>query len=108
VSAVEKDSSIIEALKALKARFGETLQVDDRWEGDLMAVGVSRHGHPDRLVYFCTFQRGTGRYYVDLEAPAPPGSQLPYEQGETFEDVDFETLASIVSRHLGVVPGEAA
>jgi len=105
---VNKDRSIIAALRELKIRFGDALEVTDHWDGDLMAVGVSRSGHPDVLVYFCTFQRGPGRYYVDLESPAPPGSQLLYSQRERFEDVDFEVLAGVVARHLGLIPREAA
>jgi hypothetical protein len=101
---VEKDSSIIDALTALTERFGEALEVADHWEGDLMAVGVAVPKRPDRLVYFCTYQREPGRYYVDLESAAPVGSQLPYEQGETFEDVDFDSLATIISRHLDISP----
>jgi hypothetical protein len=101
---VEKDGSVFETLNELKARFGDALKFADRWEGDLMAAGVSGPGHPDLLVYFCTFQRGPGRYYVDLESPARPGSQLRYEQGQTFEDVDFETLAAIVSRQSRTDP----
>ena len=93
---MEKDESIIGTLKDLRARFGDALMVVDHWDADLMAVGVSSPGHPDRLVYVCTFQRRPGHYYVDLESPPPSGSQLPYEQGEAFEDVDFETLAAIV------------
>lgn len=50
--------------------------------------------------YFCTFERKPGRYDVGLESPAPPGSTLPYVQVEAFDDVDFDTLAAIVSQHL--------
>jgi hypothetical protein len=53
-----KDGAIIETLNKLQARFGAALKVADRWEGDLMAVGVSGSGHPDLIVCFCTFERG--------------------------------------------------
>jgi len=101
---VEKDDSIVAAVTALQARFGEALHLSDQWDGDLMAIGVCGPDRPERLVYFCTFQRATGRYYVDLESPAPTGSNLPYIQGDTFEDVDFDTLVGIVARHLDLVP----
>lgn len=95
----------MEAVAALEARFGDGLKVADHWEGDLMSVGVARPGSPDRLVHFSTFQRASGRYYVDLESPAPATSELPYEQGDTFDDVDFEELVTIVSRHLDLSRG---
>jgi hypothetical protein len=31
---------------------------------------------------------------------------MPYEQGESFDDVDLETLVSIVSRHLRLIAGD--
>ena len=99
---MEKDPSIVQAVAALEGRFGAALKVADHWEADLMSIGVTGSGAPDVLVYFSTFRRAPGRYYVDLESPAPVGSNLPYQQGETFDDVDFEELASLVSRHLGL------
>jgi hypothetical protein len=101
--AVEKDNSIIAAVTALQTRFGETLHLSDHWDGDLMAIGVCGD-QPNRLVYFSTFQRAAGHYYVDLESPAPAGSSLPYRQGERLDDVDFDTLVAIVAHHLNLVP----
>jgi len=99
---MEKHPSVVEALAALRARFGDELTVVDHWEGDLMAIGVARADALDCLVYLSTAQRAPGRYYVDLELPAPSGSDLPYQQGERFADVDFDKLVDIVSRHLGL------
>jgi hypothetical protein len=101
---VEKDNSITSAMSVLQARFGDALRISDQWDGDLMAIGVCALDQPERLVYFSSFQRTAGHYYVDLESAAPPGSDLPYVQEETFEDVDLETLLGIVARHLDLVP----
>lgn len=100
---LQKDQSVTHALDLLRAKFGDALVVEDHWDADLMAIGLTSHGNPGLLVYFCTFNREPGRYYVDLEFPAPPGSDRRSVQGEAFEDVDFDTLAAIVSRHLNLV-----
>lgn len=97
---LEKDESIIRTLHSLRERFGDALMVVDHWDADLVAVGVATLASARPLVYFSTWKREPGRYYVDLEWPAAPNSDQPYEQGEKFEDVDFETLISIVARHL--------
>ena len=102
VSALEKDRSVIDTVAALQARLGNDLVAVDHWEADLTATGVARSSNPARLVYFSILDRAPNRYYVDLEFPPRDGSDLPYEQGDRFDDVDFEQLVSIVSRHLSL------
>jgi hypothetical protein len=102
MDSLEKDQSVISTLHSLRERFGDALTIVDHWDADLVAVGVAALASPSPLVYFSTWKCEPGRYYVDLEWPARPNSDQPYEQGEKFDDVDFETLVSIVSRHLNL------
>ena len=102
MSRLEKDASVLDTLTALQARLGDSLIPIDHWEADLMAVGVARSDSPGRVVYFSTYGHRPNRYYVDLEFPAPAGSELPYTQGEQFDDVDFDALLAIVARHLSL------
>ena len=102
MSALRKDRSVIDTVAALQARLGSDLVVVDHWDADLTATGVGRSSDPARLVYFSILDRAPNRYYVDLEFPPQDGSDLPYEEGERFDDVDFEQLVSIVSRHLSL------
>ena len=105
---MEKDASIVRAVAALEAHFGDDLLVADHWDADLMAIGVSARSEPARLVYLSTFRRAPGRFYAELELPSAPGSAVPYEKGEVFADVDLDTLTEIVARHLGLTSGPAA
>jgi hypothetical protein len=103
IGSIEKDTSVLSALESLRRRYSDgTLKIVDHWDGDLMAVCVSSTQNPDRLVYFSTCGLPTGRYYVELEYPPRAGSELPYEQGEIFEDVNLEELSAIVAHHLGI------
>ena len=92
----------MDTVAALHARLGDQLVVVDHWEADRTAIGVARADNTGRLVYFSIWNRSPNRYYVDVEFPPRAGSELPYEQGERFDDVDFEELVAIASRHLGL------
>ena len=46
-----------------------------------------------------------GRYDVELEPPPEPGQNLIYREAGKHWDVDFETLAEVVRRHLSLTPG---
>lgn len=98
----EKDTSVLQTVEALCRQFGDRIRFVDYWDADLTALGVEKAGSPGWLVYFSTCGCEPGRYYVDLELPPAEGSDLPYEQGESFQDVDFDTLVSIVSQRLGL------
>src|SRR5690242_6206421 len=100
---LEKDSSVIATLRQLDARFGEgALYAIDHSDGDLCAINVSREQNSVRQVYICTFGRTPARYDVELELPAPVGSDFPYVSGGWHYDIDFETLARLVAEHLGL------
>jgi hypothetical protein len=97
-----KDPTILRLLGELRGRLGvHAFDVFDRWECDLCAVGIASPRDHGVLVYLATWNRGPGRYDVELELPAESGSDLPYQEAGAFRDVDFETVMRIVGEHLG-------
>jgi uncharacterized protein (DUF433 family) len=96
-----KDKAIQHVVGWLEDRLRGSLVILDHWDGDLSAVGIARPESPDNLVYISTWGRSPGRYFVELEAPPAPGSELPYEITGRYENVDQESLLGIVREHLG-------
>ena len=76
--------------------------VEDLWEADLCAIGVAAPSEPGRLVYISTFSKPPGQYDVTLELPPQLSDELPYESASEWLELDFEGLATIVAKHLGI------
>ncbi len=105
MTVLSKHQSVRSAVAALRERLGESVEVSDQWNADLYAVGLWNRRVPGQRVYFSTFRRLPHRYFVELEGPAPANSNAlaPPRQGcRRFDDVDFDGLATLVARHLGL------
>ena len=99
----QKFPEVLDTLRRLRERFGVgTFVVLDDWDADLAAVGIARPDVPERLVYFAVKPAEGGEYFVSLEDPPAPGSELPYLPAGDHAGVDFEGLAALVATHLGL------
>jgi hypothetical protein len=98
-----KDPEIREVLSWLRDRVGP-FRVIDHWDADLCAVGVAAIHDPQQLVYISSWNRPTGRYFVELETAPLPGSEMPYTSVGKFDTVGREELASLVAQHLSRRP----
>lgn len=94
----EKHRSIVELIRALRLRDRGWVQTHE-WDGDTCAAAFARDGDLRRVVYVSVWNLPPGRYYYESETPNGPGA-TDYEVVDRAEDVDFETLAAAMERHL--------
>jgi hypothetical protein len=100
---MDKVDELVDFVEVLMRRFGKTVAVEDHWAGDHTAVGVARHDVPGRLAYVRVISGGADvRYYVALELPARPGSDLPYESAGERDDLGRDEAIHVVAEHLGL------
>jgi len=99
---MQKDATIIELLDWLRERLGDAFAINDHWEGNLCAIGISAPGNPAQLVYISTWRRPSGYYAVELESAPPPDSEMPYEEIGEFDFVSRDELLGIVKTHLRI------
>lgn len=95
---MQKDQTIIDFLAQLHLEKRNWIVVD-HWELDTCAVGIAKTSDPRRLVYISTYDKKTGRYYYECEAPA---GQNPDEYVVTCksDEVDITQLLEVVENHL--------
>jgi len=99
-SQLDKDISIINSLERLSKDLGKgTFVIQDHWDGDLNAVGIAKQENAGILVYISIFGCSEGRYDVHLELP-PKLEDPPYEDAAEYYNVDYLSLAVIVSKHF--------
>jgi hypothetical protein len=99
---MEKDERLLVALASLRGRFGDAIEVVDHWEGDLLAVGISRRGEATPLVYVSVVPDQDGRFDLALELPPKPSSGMPYEDGGWRCGLILSEVAEVVASHLGL------
>jgi hypothetical protein len=100
---MNKDDNVRLFLAALQRRFGDAVAVVDHWEGDRLAVGVARRGTEEPLAYVCARHHARGvRYYVALELPPSPGSDMPYVDAGERADLTLDKAVDLVARHLAL------
>lgn len=96
-----KDKSILDLLAQLEKRLGaKNFIVNDKWETDLCAIGIAHPKNPSVLVYICTYQKPSEKYFVSLELPPKEGSDQPYEPAGDVQTSDFEELIAIIQKHF--------
>lgn len=109
---MEKDRELVTAVEFLRRRFGEAMAVVDHWEGDLTAVGVARKDDKQRLAYLSVSPTVDGpRFYVALEDPPTPGSDMPYASAGDHADLTWlrrqiSWLDTLVSRSMRTLPNQ--
>ncbi len=100
---VNKDKSIWGFLAQLAAVTDTwQWQVTDHWEGDRMAVGLTRLSTQQPLIYVSTYNLPAGRYFYECEKAAPEGDEAQYVTVSQADDVDFLTLVTVIREHLGL------
>jgi len=100
---MEKDSELVAAVEFLRRRLGDKMAVIDHWEADFEAVGIARRDNEQRLAYLSVSPApGGARFYVALENPPAPGSDLPYTDAGHHADLSLAEAADLVARHLGL------
>jgi hypothetical protein len=97
---MKKDSRIIEVLDWLREWLGNTFVVNDHWESDLCAIGISAQKKPSQIMYISTLELPDGLYDVDLDMVTTPGSKVPYETLERHRRVSREELLRFAVQHL--------
>lgn len=96
-----KDESILRLIEKLKCAMGEdAFSVVDHWDADLLAIGIAKPENNDLLVYVSTYRQPFGSYFVSLQFPARPFSELPYSQGDEFQVRGFHELVEVIQRHF--------
>lgn len=94
-----KDDSISKVLGRLNlSQLG--WEIVDHWDADVCAIGIGRPG-TGRLVYISTFQKADGLYDYQCEVPSSDADS-PFSTTDEGQDVSFERLLEVLSRHLGV------
>jgi hypothetical protein len=85
----------------LRDRWGDrAFDIVDHWEADAEGVGIARVEDHSVLVYICSFLDAKDTYYIELENPPSPGSDLPYESAGIYPRVTFDELETLAGRHL--------
>jgi hypothetical protein len=103
-AALIKDRSITLLLKALDLE-GHGWVVIDYWEADRCAIGIGRREEgakegERKLAYISTWQEPAGRYFVDLDSPAPR-DPLGYVTEASVDDCDIGQVIAMLETHLG-------
>ncbi len=90
------------AIATLRTRFGDAIEVVDHWDADLLAVGISRRGEPEPLVYVSAVRDQEGRFDLALELPPQLGSETPYKDSSWRRDLGLPEVIDVVALHLGL------
>src|SRR5262245_13173308 len=94
-----KNDAIHRVIERLSDTLGNPeFQIVSNWDGEADAVGVAHPRDTGRLAYICAYDTG---YFVSLELPADLGSQAPYRDASSFDDLDLDAVIRIVREHLG-------
>ena len=100
---LEKDISIINFLDKLSKAIPGKYDIWDRWEADLMAIGIINETYQNRLVYVCTFNQEKYHYFYECEhALSNSPSNPEYKTISQGDKVSFDTLLAVIKNHLEV------
>lgn len=96
---LEKHPALLDLLKNLERSLGPgAFQVVDHWQGDSDAIGVAHPLNRKLLAYIAA--HGSDDFYIELELPPQPGSELPYSVAGEFQSLSFDQAAVIVAEHF--------
>lgn len=94
---INKCPEILEVLERLDLH-RRGWEINDYWEGDRCAIGISSKTNSARLVYLCTFNMSSGTYYIECD------EEIGTDQFRTVNIGNNLTYAELVremSVHLG-------
>jgi hypothetical protein len=95
---IDKDPSIIDLLERLDLH-KRNWRIQDHWEADLSAIGISNPPSGDSLVYVSTFFLKAGRYHCECEKRSR-NSAIGYETVHESRNLTFEELVRILEKYL--------
>lgn len=72
--------------------------INDHWDGDLLAIGISHPVERDLLVYI-KISEDDSDYFVALEFPS---SIAIYEPAGEFHNIEYAELVKVIRHHLGL------
>lgn len=90
-----KHKDIIKLLRKLSERFPNFI-VNDFWEGDLCAFGISNFDK-NVLIYISTFQKHSGKYYVEIEDISINKNPI---KAIIYQDMNFDELLKSIKTHF--------
>ncbi len=97
-----KSAQIEQLVADLREELGSaSFDVVDHWEADLTAIGLACPSDHSRLVYV---DAATPPLFTAILEVAPEaGSDLPYADVGTHDELTLAELAQVVRSHLGIV-----
>lgn len=98
---LDKDPNILAVLDGLRSSLGQlSFCINDHWQADAYAIGIASPFDPRVLIYISTDADSPERYSFELELPARPGNEFPYEVAGRGSEVTFEEILQVVKQHL--------
>ena len=97
----DKTEQIKNLTNHLLKKYGETnFIVTDYWDSDNMAIGLADKTK-NYTVYISEYGKLDNKFFVSLENPTK-SEELPYSQGEDFDNQTLEEVENIVVKHLRI------
>ena len=94
-----KSAGIKALLMCLREDLGrENFDITDHWEADTQAIGISKKGHEDILVYI-NVDDNEPIYYVVFEITSKSNE---YESAGEYNNLKYDQLLPIIQRHLSL------
>lgn len=101
----DKDKSINEVLAKLFQEFGQSnFAINDYWESDLCAIGIKNLTDYKHLIYICTNNLPQNHYFVEVEKANSETDLTDYDVIGDFDNINFEELSKLVTKHLKLKP----
>src|SRR6478609_4669595 len=99
---INKDRKLQELLRYLFEKYEKTkFKIQDYWESDNCAIGLVDF-EERYLIYISTIGFENSGYYVALENPAKPNSELPYEPAGVFDNLNLDEVEKLFVNHLRI------
>lgn len=94
-----KSAGIKALLMCLREDLGRgNFDITDHWEADTQAIGISKKGNENVLVYI-NVDDCKPIYYVALELPSKTNE---YEPAGEYSNLKYDQLLTVIQSHLGL------
>ena len=94
-NSLQKLPALLSVVQKINVRFGGAVRVLDHWEADVCAVGFTRTGTDQPLVYLST--EDGQRFYVELEVAVEDAA---YRSIGSFDGIPLERVVQLMESHL--------